>query len=58
MDANLKLGRNKLNVMFWFTETKNNKREVSQKQMAQNLGYLDSTFGRYRDKLNLKSPPN
>ena len=58
LDAGLILRRYELDLTSRFVEIKSNNPKLTQKQIALQLGFLDSTIERYRDQMNMPSTYN
>ena len=56
LDSNLKFGIFKQNITLKFLETKHIDPKLTQKQIAQQLGFSDFTTKSYKDKINIPSP--
>ena len=56
LDNNLILRQYKLDLMCRFLETKSNNPKLTQKEIAKQIGFSDSTLSRYRKDINLMSP--
>ena len=58
LDASLILSQYNLDLMSLFMGIKFDIPKLTQKRLAQQLGFLNSTIKRYRDQLNMPSPCN
>ena len=56
LDSDLILRHYKLDLMNKFIEIKSNNPKLTQKGIAKQIGYSDSTLSKYRKDVNMKSP--